>query len=410
MNILLIHSYNIFCDKSASANRWRTLVEGLAMQDVNFLYIITSGYKSLDEKKINAETGYINAKIKYQYISFQNRYNYLTKRLNIYLMGRFYNYWNAYRLRKIVKMISPDIIFLHPSFDAMSIFVSAYPKRNPDIPIVMEINEYHEVMDIHTTNIIQKIRTRNFNYLLTRKVFPRLDMCLVMTDALMKYYSKLPGINPGIVFLKVPMTVDLKRFEDTNLNEAFKRPYIAYCGSGGFYTNGVDILINAFTMISNIHPDLRLYLAAFWGQDGEKMVELIRNTGMSEKVFYLGVLSREKIPSFLSGAELLALPRPDSRQAQGGFPTKLGEYLASGKPVCVTRVGEIPDFLEDNKSAFFAEPGDVNSFASAMNRALADKVNAKRVGENGRQVAIANFNMEFQAISIFKFLEQYLAG
>lgn len=394
MNILLIHSYNIFCDRSASANRWRTIVEGLAAQDVNFLYIITSGYKSFDEKKKYEKCGYINAKIKYQYISFQNCYDYFTKRVNIYLMGRIYNYFNAFRLRKIVKVAKPDIIFLHPSFDAMSIFVLAYNKRNPNIPIIMEMNEYHEVMDIHTTNIFQKNRIRNFNILLTRKIFPRLDMCLVMTDALMKHYSQLPGINPNLAFLKVPMTVDLKRFENASVIETFERPYIAYCGSGGFYTNGVDILINAFAMISHGYPDLRLCLAAFWGQDGEKMMELIRNTGMSEKVFYLGVLSRDQVPSFLIGAELLALPRPDLRQAQGGFPTKLGEYLASGKPVCVTRVGEIPDYLEDNKSAFFAEPGDVISFASAMKRVLEDEANAKRVGESGRQVAIANFNME----------------
>ena len=50
------------------------------------------------------------------------------------------------------------------------------------------------------------------------------------------------------------------------------------------------------------------------------------------------------------------MARPDSRQARGGFPTKLGEYLATGKPVCVTKVGEITVYLEDNVSAFLAEP------------------------------------------------------
>ncbi len=59
---------------------------------------------------------------------------------------------------------------------------------------------------------------------------------------------------------------------------------------------------------------------------------------------------------------------PDSKQAQGGFPTKLGEYLATGNPVCATTVGEIPDYLVDGESVYFAVPGSVDSFADAMLR------------------------------------------
>ncbi len=103
-------------------------------------------------------------------------------------------------------------------------------------------------------------------------------------------------------------------------------------------------------------------------------------------------------------AGLLVLPRPDSKQAQGGFPTKLGEYLATGKPVCVTRVGEIPEYLEDGKSVFMAKPGDTDSFAYAMERALSNPVLAKEVGKNGRKVAEKYFNMEKQAEKLYNFL------
>ena len=69
------------------------------------------------------------------------------------------------------------------------------------------------------------------------------------------------------------------------------------------------------------------------------------------------------MPKYLCNAKLLALARPDSIQAQGGFPTKLGEYLATGRPVVVTKVGEIPDYLEDGVNAFLS---DINSGYSLL--------------------------------------------
>ena len=52
----------------------------------------------------------------------------------------------------------------------------------------------------------------------------------------------------------------------------------------------------------------------------------------------------------------MALARPTNKQAEGGFPTKLGEYLATGNTVVVTNVGEIGEFLHDKVNAFVSDP------------------------------------------------------
>jgi glycosyltransferase involved in cell wall biosynthesis len=142
--------------------------------------------------------------------------------------------------------------------------------------------------------------------------------------------------------------------------------------------------------------------------DGGNMLELINELQLQDKIEYVGELRREEIPDFIINAELLLLPRPDSRQAEGGFPTKLGEYLASGNPVCATKVGEIPDYLVDNESAFLANPGDIDSFAYAIDRALSDVSNAQRVGKNGRKVSEKYFSMDIQAASLFEFIKKYI--
>jgi glycosyltransferase involved in cell wall biosynthesis len=126
------------------------------------------------------------------------------------------------------------------------------------------------------------------------------------------------------------------------------------------------------------------------------------------KVFWMKEYPRDSIPSILKNASLLVLPRPASKQAQGGFPTKLGEYLATGNPVCSTTVGEISDYLVDGESVYFAEPGSVESFAGAMERALSDPIKAREVGLNGRKVAEKYFNKDIQAKILYDFLMKIL--
>ena len=139
-------------------------------------------------------------------------------------------------------------------------------------------------------------------------------------------------------------------------------------------------------------------------------LELIKSFGLEDRVFWMKEYSRDAIPSIIGNADLLVLPRPDSKQAQGGFPTKLGEYLATGKPVCATTVGELPDYLIDNESVFFAQPGSVESFADAMRRALSDPENAKRVGMNGKKVAQKEFNKDIQAKKLHQFFLELQAN
>jgi glycosyltransferase involved in cell wall biosynthesis len=172
--------------------------------------------------------------------------------------------------------------------------------------------------------------------------------------------------------------------------------------------DGVSILINAFNSIKNKFPQYKVYLIGGWNYDTPTHLNLIVDFDLQERVFWMKEYDRNKIPNIICNADLLVLPRPASKQAQGGFPTKLGEYLATGNPVCATSVGEIPNYLKDNESVFFAKPGSVESFAEAMDRALSNPENAKRVGLNGRKVAEREFNKDIQAKKLYDFFKELL--
>lgn len=394
MKILLLCQYNPFFETSASANRLNGLINGLRCLGHSITIIVIGGYISPKEKDELQEDVI--------YFSKANHFSYWLSRINIYILDVFYQQANTRRLVRM-DISSFDIVWLTCSSVVLNCFLKIKDKIKAKTFI--EFNEFNDIYVSNSGNILQKIKGSKSN-IVFKKSIEYIDLFGVMTKTLLNYYPKLT--KPEAKFLHLPMTVDMSRFENVGKMMEYSKPYVAFTGSFNNAKDGVDILIKAFALIFKKYPSLNLYLAGFWHYDVPGQELLIKQLEIGSRVHYLGILNRDQIPPFVCNASVLALPRPDSHQAKGGFPTKLGEYLATGNPVCVTKVGEIPDYLEDNVSAFFAEPGDVASFADALDRALSNTENSKRVGLNGRKTAELEFDAMFHAKRLALFLEDKL--
>lgn len=402
MDILLIRQYNPYVENGASANRIRGLVDGLCNEGNNVTIVTVGGllkkYEARDFKSPNK-------RLQVEYLSRSDHYSSLMGRLNTYFFDNSIHFWGiCKRLRKLLTQ-KYDVVWLTTNVTVLKL----YYKEHKDLTgcTFVELNEFNDIFKGAgaTGNFLQRLKAIKSNQLFIDTV-GQIDLFGVMTQTLINHYK--PMAKPEAKFLHLPMTVELSRFNNVSDSDTYKKPYIGYTGTMNNNKDGVDILIKAFAKIANKYPSLQLYLAGFYHYDVPMQDMIIADFGLQKRVHRVGVLSRDQIPSFIGNASLLVLSRPDSHQAQGGFPTKLGEYLATGKPVCVTKVGEIPEYLEDNVSAFMAEPGDVDSFSDAMNRALCDEDNAQRVGENGRKVAEIEFNANIQAHELSEFFKEHL--
>lgn len=401
MNILLLRQYNPYAENGASANRFRGLVDGLCRQGHCVTIAVVGGVIQKNENIIIKSS---NKKLNFEYLSQSNHYGYMQRRLNGYLFDDTINLWIARRrLRRLLKQ-HYDVLWLTNNVTVLSLFLNC--SKTIVGKTFIELNEFNDIYKEETGgNFLQRKKGAKSNQIFLETI-ESIDLFGVMTKTLITYYKTMA--KPEAKFMHLPMTVDLSRFADVATTNDYKKPYIAFTGTMTNQKDGVDVLIKAFAKVANKHPAYQLYLAGFWHYDVPTQMQLISEFGLQERIHYLGVLNRDQIPPFLCNAAVLALSRPDSHQAQGGFPTKLGEYLATGNPVCVTSVGEIPDYLKDNLSAFMARPGDVDSFADALDRALCDETNAKKVGVNGRKVAEECFNDEIQAKKLSEFLKENL--
>lgn len=401
MKFSLIFPQNPFFSSSASANRALTLIEGLRDLGCTIELLFTNGYQSLSEKEQLGKFGEYQG-VSYKYFN-SNVLNTLWKRrIHNYVTGRFYKY---YVVRRIKKHLKVEKTILWPAKD-LSIWeiVQEFKINHHEYPLFIELSEFLDIHHSNKGNILQRKAGDAAAIFFERKLFPVLDGFALMTTTLFAHFSQFPGQKPQMLHL--PMTVDLQRFTgELKVIEGFTKPYIAFVGVMNDSKDGVSNLIKAFNMVKDKYPKHKVYLIGGWNYDTPVHLKLIKEHGLENCVFWMKKYSRDQIPNIICNADLLALPRPDSKQAQGGFPTKLGEYLASGNPVCATTVGEIPDYLVDDESVFFAEPGSVESFAQAMDRALSDPQNAKRVGRNGRRVAEKCFNKDIQAKKLYDFLK-----
>jgi glycosyltransferase involved in cell wall biosynthesis len=230
------------------------------------------------------------------------------------------------------------------------------------------------------------------------------DIIFPMTMPLYNYISDKKRRDAKIEI--IPMTVEPERFEYVTTKNVALEPYFAYAGFFGGDKDGVNILIEAFAKVVKNHKRLLLYVIGYGRQeDQDKLNQIVKINQVETQVIFTGKIHRDEIPKYLCNALGLVLARPDNVQAKGGFPTKLGEYLATGRPVIVTKVGEIPAYLTDNENAFLAEPGSVDSFAQKMVEVIENPAKANQVGLNGRKFVYDVFNYKVQSNRIIQFLK-----
>ncbi len=229
----------------------------------------------------------------------------------------------------------------------------------------------------------------------------RLKGLFVITENLKNYFVS-HGVRSERISV-VNMVVDPSRFENVAERVASEK-YIAYCGAVSVGKDGVDTLIDSFRRVAQRVADVKLYIIGGFISERDKDIiyKCVEDFALQDRIVFTGLVDYSRMPELLKGAEALVLARSDNKQATYGFPTKLGEYLLTGKPVVVTRTGEIDHFLEDMTSAFIVEPNNPEALAEKIIWALENPKLSEEIAHRGQRVAMENFNYKIESEKIAK--------
>lgn len=386
MGVVILGDLFQFPEGGAATNRVYTYAKGLKECGVN-VYIICFGNDYVPQR------GGVIEGIKYDYPFAQQKRNknFLVRRWQTAM-----KYSNAYAfLKRISKTEKIDAIISYSNFTLTHIYASFLAKRF-GAKLLNECNE-------HPLRYYQKGLWKKRQGLAKNFVEAYVaDGIICISDYLVNFFRQ-HGVKEEKLFL-LPSTVDPSRFVSTGVSP-MNKPYVGYFGSLTFERDNIDLLIKAFAKANPFHPDVFLVLGGFCTVEEKRKIEtLIDSLKIKDKVRLLQVLTRLEITQYITHASLLAMVRAKDLQSDASYPSKLSEFLATGKPVVAVKVGDVSKYLTDNVNSFLVEPGDVDGLAKKIDFVLTNHEQAKQVGQNGYELATTTFHYHFQAKRLLDFI------
>jgi glycosyltransferase involved in cell wall biosynthesis len=152
-------------------------------------------------------------------------------------------------------------------------------------------------------------------------------------------------------------------------------------------SKGHDHLVDAFARVHAARPDARLLLV---GDGGRRAWAegLARERGLGEAVCFTGF--RSDVPALLSAMDCFALASTRTE----GVPQSLLQAAAAGVPLVASRIGGIPEVVEDGVTGLLVAPEDPAALAAAIERVLADPAGAATRARAARKRCEERFSRE----------------
>jgi glycosyltransferase involved in cell wall biosynthesis len=310
------------------------------------------------------------------------------------LGSSIYSLSSKRRAWDLIETHSPDIAYFHNLYPTLSTSVLD-ACREAGVPVVMDVQDYKLTcpMGQHIRN--GKICMKCFD---GSTIWSAVHGCKGG-----RLTSAAYALSHGITRLRhayekgVDLFLTPTRFVADHLVRA------------GFESSRIEIVGNMCGLAASEHDGAGEY-AAFVGRlSPEKgvdvLVEAARLSGIAtriagkgvmpavqtpQNVRFVGPISREALNEFYAKARFLVVP---SVWYEAGALVAI-EAMYHGIPVIASRMGGIPEVVEDGVSGLLVPAGDANALAEAMKRLWDDEALCRRLGRAGRDGAVKSCSPE----------------
>ena len=294
-------------------------------------------------------------------------------------------------IRKLLKKHQIDIIHSHGYKSNLYALCASFPRRVP------------RVATCH--NWLGDDAKMKFYARLDKSLLNRFDRVIAVSDSIMK--EILNHNISGNIVLTISNGINLERFkirekpntlrEKLGIDERFK-----VVGTVGRLAEekGHIYLLDAAQKVLRKYQNVVFMIVG----DGplrrtlQDKVSQMGQGGVASPFIFTGI--RGDMPDIYSTMDIFVLP-----SLTEGLPMALLEALAAHKPVVATRVGAVPQVIEDNHSGLLIPPTDVESLSSAIMHLLENPQKAKHLAQNGYERVRDHFSakrMAEQYIKVYK--------
>ncbi|MBP3193926.1 glycosyltransferase family 4 protein [Natronogracilivirga saccharolytica] len=293
--------------------------------------------------------------------------------------------------REIAASESPEFCYMRYSVGFQN-WLPALKKALGNIPLILEVNSFGS-------------QTRGWMAPLEKRFFAYADLVVVISDPVNDAVKKLFGENIAKRTIVVPNGVNPGRFKKWEENLNRKPGKVLKAAYTGLIENwyGLDDVIEGFLKARQIYKgesDLQLH---FYG-DGPYRQELENRYRDAESIVFHGPKPFEEMPGILG--ELDILINSDSAQKAYGSPTKMFEYMSTGRPILSARTPQSERLLINGRFGWYYEVGNPDSFAESMLDLIESPEKSKEKALDARRYVENNHTWKQRVESILAGLSQ----
>lgn len=151
---------------------------------------------------------------------------------------------------------------------------------------------------------------------------------------------------------------------------------------------GIHVLIQAFNRIAGQFPTAELLIVGNGPMERE-LKAISEKTPHGKRIIFQKAVAPHTVPIQIAGAQVVVLPA-----FYDPFPHSVLETLALVRPMVATRVGGIPEIIEDGKTGWLVEPGDASALAKAIVDVFQNPAEAERRAVEGARRVRDRFTWE----------------
>lgn len=276
-----------------------------------------------------------------------------------------------------------------------------------NIPCVMEYNGSELWMADHWGGTI---RYRKLTEEIELAVFNAADLIVGNAQAL-KDELIARGINSSKIVI-IPNGVDTDKFSPANSGAEVREKYhiakddivVSFVGSFGPW-HGADVLAKAVKNVIEHNKHVRFM---FVGNGGglSKVQDIIHIDNMEGHVVYTGAVKQNEAPFYVAASDILVspqIPNPDGTSFFGS-PTKLFEYMASGKAIVASNLDQMGQILTHNQTALLTTPGSADEIADCILTLAKDERLRRTLGMNAREEVCKKYTWDIHVQKIIETL------
>ena len=283
-------------------------------------------------------------------------------------------------------------------YASIPVVLAAYITKKP---LHYDWDDWEEKIWYESTNQGFHSRFIGFSFKVLERFLPLLSDTVSVSSQYLRELAIKFGKNKEDIF-PAPVGADLEEFnpyiDKRRIRERYNinYPLVLYIGQlhGAQYAH---LFIKAANIVLHKYPNV-IFMIVGHGFRENHLRELTWQLGIEDKVIFTGGVSHEEVPYYIASADICVASFEDTPVSRCKSPLKIVEYLASGKPIVASNVGEVRRMV--GGVGILVEPNSAKSLAEGILFLLENEDLRKKMGERARRRAERKYNWSYTADSL----------